>query len=77
MFEVLEVMGSFEEALSCCKKVADMLSSTYPSNSSAVAYQRLRLACLLRQVNAGTEANREYHSGMEILHLHFGASFEA
>lgn len=75
--EVLEAMGSFKEALSCCRKVADMLSCTYPSNSTAVAFQRLRLACLLRQVGADTEANRECYLGMETLHLHFGASFQA
>ena len=70
-------MGSSKEALSCCKKVADMLSCTYPSNSTAVAFHRLRLARSLRQVGADTEANREYWSGMEVLHLHFGALFEA
>ena len=54
-----------------------MLSCTYPSNSTAVAYQKLRLASLLRQVGADTEANHERQSGIEILHLHFGALCEA
>lgn len=73
--EVLEAMGNVKEALSCCRKVSVMLSCIYPSKSTAVAYHKLRLADLLRRVGAGTEANDESHAAMEILHLHFGASF--
>lgn len=73
--EVLEAVGNVEEALSCCKKVSVMLSCVYPSKSTAVAYHKLCLADLLRRVGADTEANDECHTAMEILHLHFGASF--
>ena len=75
--EVLEAIGSLEEALTYCKKVADMLYSTYPSNSTAVAFQRLRLSNLLRRLGEGTKADSECLQAMEILHLHYGASFEA
>lgn len=75
LVEVLKAIGSFEEALSCCKRVLDMLHSAYPSNSTAVGYQRLQLAELLRHVGAGTEAEDEYAEAMKILHLHFGVSY--
>ena len=71
---MLEAIGSFEEALSCCNKVLDMLLAAYPSSSTGVGYHRLRLADLLRQVGAATEAEDEYVKAMKILHLHFGAS---
>ncbi|KAL3132487.1 hypothetical protein ABBQ32_009035 [Trebouxia sp. C0010 RCD-2024] len=75
LVEVLKAIGTFEEAASCCKKVLDMLHRTYPSNSTAVGYQRLQLADLLRHVGAGAEADDEYVEAMKILHLHFGVSY--
>jgi len=75
--EALEAIGSFEDALSCCQKVLDMLYCAYPSNSTAVAYQKLRLKDLLRHVGAGTEADSVHAEAMKILRLHYGLSYKA
>lgn len=72
LVEVLEAVGRCEEALPYCRKVVNMLYCAYPDNSTAVAYQRLQLSDLLRQVGTGMEADSEYVEAMKILHLHFG-----
>lgn len=54
-----------------------MLYCAYPSNSTAVAYQKLRLKDLLRHVGAGTEADSEHAEAMKILRLHYGLSYKA
>ena len=70
-------MGNLQDALLPCQKVTDTLCSNFASNSTAIAYHKLQLADLLRQLGETTQADTQSSAAMNVLHLHFGHALES
>ena len=72
--EVYAALGRFADAVAQCTLLLRVLCQSYPSNSTAIAYQRLQLADLLKLSGNSTEAPRHLSEADSILKVHFGPS---
>lgn len=70
--EVLAASGDIEQAALYCQKVLNAVQCTYPSNSTAVAYQQLKLADLLRMQGQADAAHEQAAAAVSVLQRHFG-----
>ena len=76
---VCETLGQTEMADTWAKKVLIICEETYPCNSTAVAYQKLRWARLKVQNEDMLAAKRRYDTGsqaMQTLCMHYGDRLE-
>ncbi len=73
--EVYTTLGDWQHAIIYCHKVLEAIQRSYPSSSTAVAYQKLKLADLLKVQGHQTLAH-EQTAAKRILQLHFGDSAE-
>jgi hypothetical protein len=71
--EVYATLGDWQQATIFCHKVLKAIQCTYSSSSTAVAYQKLKLADLLK-VQGHRPLAHEQTAAKRILQLHFGDS---
>ncbi len=71
--EVYESLGDWQQATNYCHKVLEAIQCSYSSSSTAVAYQRLKLADLLK-LQGHHPLAQEQSAAKRILQLHFGDS---
>ena len=70
--EVLAASGDMRQAALYCHRVLNAVQCAYPSNSTAVAYQQLKLADLLRIQGQTHAAHEQAAAAISILQMHFG-----
>ena len=70
--EVLAASGDIQQAALYCQKALNAVQCTYPSNSTAVAYQQLKLADLLRMRGQADAAHEQAAAAASVLQRHFG-----
>lgn len=69
--EIYESLGDWQQATNYCHKVLEAVQCSYPSSSTAVAYQKLKLADLLKLQGHQALAH-EQSAAQRILQFHFG-----
>jgi len=70
--EVFAALGDAQQAAGHCQKVLESLLSSYSSNSTAVAYQRLKLAQLQGLLGQHSAAQTQTANALRTLQLHSG-----
>ena len=69
--EVYATLGDWQQATIYCHKVLEAIQCSYSSSSTAVAYQKLKLADILK-VQGHQPLALEQTAAKRILQLHFG-----
>ena len=75
--DALAADGSLAEAAQQCSASLDILSGTYPPDSTAVAHQKLKLASLLQPLQRDRQQARLIEEALAVLRLHYGSAFLA
>ena len=71
--EVYEALGNVQQAISHSEAVLESLQKSYPDNSTAVAFQQLKLGRLLRTAGNTSAAQSHADAAQKCLKLHFGS----
>lgn len=64
--------GGCDEAAQQCSASLDILSQSYPPDSTAVAHAKLKLAALLQRLQCDEQQARLVREAMTVLRLHHG-----
>ncbi|DBA65674.1 TPA: hypothetical protein ACH3X2_002729 [Trebouxia sp. C0005] len=72
--EIHATMGDWQQATFYCHKVLEAIQCSYPQSSTAVAYQMLKLADLLKVQGHQPLAHEQATAAKRVLQLHFGDS---
>ena len=71
--EVYEALDNVQQAISHSEAVLESLQKSYPDNSTAVAFQQMKLGGLLRTAGNSLAAQAYAKAAQECLKLHFGS----
>ena len=73
---VYEALGNVQQAISHSEAVLESLQKSYPDNSTAAAFQQLKLGRLLHTAGNSSAAQAYDDAAQECLTVHFGSDWQ-
>ena len=70
--DALAARGKFDDAAQHCSASLDVLSRSYPPDSTAVAHAKLKLVALLQPLQRDEQQARLMREALAVLRLHHG-----